>query len=339
MSFWARPRTTDEAVVRRLWSVWYWMRIWGAFALLLLVGCQAHADNLPASFSPEPATVPPASVQSSSPAPSVTLALLGDVMLGRDIHPSTQTFAYFEPYLDSADMALANLESPLTRAPVQTDSPYALCAPPENVRLLAEAGFDLLMLANNHNLDCGERGLLETQSTLSGAGLGFVGPGPEPVYREINGVRLALLAFDATGAFDLESAEQAVRSAKEAGAVVIVSIHWGLEYQSGASQFQKEIASQLAETGAALIWGHHPHVLQPAEWTDAGRTLVFYSLGNALFDQHGLANTRQSALALVRLDPNGVADFRAIPFMIDVPNSRVVEADPASAQAIMRYFK
>jgi poly-gamma-glutamate capsule biosynthesis protein CapA/YwtB (metallophosphatase superfamily) len=260
-------------------------------------------------------------------------------MLGRDVHPSAETFAYLAPFLHSADLALANLESPLTRAPVQTASPYALCAPPERVDLLANAGFDLLTLANNHIFDCGEQGVLETQAALTEAGLGFVGPDPEPVYREINGVRLAFLALDATGEFDLERAGQAVRSAREAGAVVIVSIHWGAEYQAGASEFQKEIAGQLAEAGAALIWGHHPHVLQPATWINEGRTLVFYSLGNVLFDQYGLANTRQSALVLVALDSKGVVAYRAVPFMIDVPNSLIIETDAKSAQAILQYFR
>jgi gamma-polyglutamate biosynthesis protein CapA len=307
--------------------------------VLLLVGCQVKADASPASFSPEPATVSPASIPTSSPTPTVTLALLGDVMLGRDVHPSAETFAYLEPFLLSADFVLANLESPLTRAPIQTTSPYALCAPPERAHLLANAGFDLLTLANNHIFDCGEPGLLETQSTLTDAGLGFVGPDSEPVYREINGVRLAFLALDATGEFDLEHAGQAVRSAKEAGAVVIVSIHWGAEYQAEASEFQKEIAAQLAGAGADLIWGHHPHILQPAAWINQGQTLIFYSLGNALFDQYGLADTRQSALVLVSLDLKGVVDYRTIPFVIDVPNSRIIEADATSAQASLKYFK
>jgi poly-gamma-glutamate synthesis protein (capsule biosynthesis protein) len=265
--------------------------------------------------------------------------LLGDVMLGRDVQPSAESFAYLAPYFSSADLVAANLESPLTRAPAQTESPYVLCAPPEHARILADAGFDLLTLANNHNLDCGEQGLVETQSALEGSGLGYFGPGPAPEYRQVNGLRLAFLAFDATGAFDLQSAGQAVRAAHETGAVVIVSIHWGAEYQSGASPYQKEIAARLAEAGAALIWGHGPHVLQPAEWIREGRAFALYSLGNALFDQYGLANTRQSALALVGLGPDGVVDFRAIPFLIDVPNSRVIDADLESAVVIMRYFK
>jgi poly-gamma-glutamate capsule biosynthesis protein CapA/YwtB (metallophosphatase superfamily) len=294
-------------------------------ALSILAGCQTGAT--PAAF-PTP---------TSNPAPAVTLALLGDVMLGRFVHPTPEAFTALEPSLASADLVLANLESPLTNSPVQTDSTYALCAPPGNVKYLADAGFDLLSLANNHRLDCGEKGLLETQSTLTDAGLGFIGPDPRPVYRSVNGIQLAFLAFDATTQFDVEAAAQAVRSAHEA--VIVVSIHWGAEYQSGASADQKEIAERLAEAGAALIWGHHPHVLQPAEWINDGHTLVLYSLGNALFDQYGLDATRRSALVLVTLDSHGVKQFSAIPFLIDVPNSRIVKAGQADAQIIMQYFK
>jgi poly-gamma-glutamate synthesis protein (capsule biosynthesis protein) len=260
-------------------------------------------------------------------------------MLGRAVHPSAETFNYLEPFLASADLALANLESPLTNSPIETESPYALCAPPENVKYLAGAGFDLLALSNNHSLDCGPKGLAETQSTLTNAGLGFIGPDPEPVYRLINGIRLAFLAFDATGGFDIETAAQAVRSARKAGDIVVVSIHWGAEYQAGASSGQKQIAGQLAEAGAALIWGHHPHVLQPAEWIRDGKTLVLNSLGNALFDQYGLENTRRSALVLVRLGEGGVQELQVIPFLIDFRNSRIVEAGADDAQVIMKYFE
>jgi gamma-polyglutamate biosynthesis protein CapA len=273
----------------------------------------------------------------STPAPVVMLALLGDVMLGRSVRPTPETFAYLGPFLNSADLALANLESPLTDSPVETESDYALCAPPENVKYLADAGFDLLSLANNHSLDCGVKGLLETQSTLTNARLGFIGS--ETVYRSVNGIPLAFLAFDAVTRFEAEAAVQAVRSARADGAVVIVSIHWGMEYQTGASTSQKQIAEQLAEAGAALIWGHHPHVLQPAEWINNGQTLVLYSLGNALFDQYGLANTRRSALVLVTLNSQGVEEFSAIPFLIDIPGSRIVKAGQEDVQVIAGFFK
>ena len=324
-----QPRTAcRQAGDHRAWHPGGWILL-AALALsilaaLALPGCQAQ-NNFPTG--------------SSSPVPSVTLALLGDVMLGRAVHPNRETFTYLKPYLTSADLALANLESPLTDAPLQTESPYVLCAPPQNVAYLVEAGFDYLALANNHRLDCGTEGLLETQRTLTEAGLGFLGPDPEPVYRSIHGIRLAFLAFDATSQFDIETAVQAVRSAREAGALVIVALHWGVEYQSAASTDQKEIAAQLADAGATLIWGHHPHVLQPAGWLQDGKTLVLYSIGNALFDQYGLESTRRSSLILVRLGSSKVEELNVIPFMIDIRNNRMIQADQDTAQVIRSYFK
>ncbi len=331
-----RPRTIHAGQIHCPWLASYWI---AAFLFLESAACQSGMTPSPDLAQLDPASAISEVISTSSPAPSVTLALLGDVMLGRAVHPSTETFSYLEPYLTSADLVLANLESPLTDAPVQTESPYALCAAPENVKYLVDASFDLLALANNHSLDCGTEGLLETQSTLTDAGLGFIGPGAEPAYRLKNGIRLAFLAFDATSRFDIETAVQAVRSAREAGDIVVVSMHWGAEYQAGASTGQKQIAEELAEAGAALIWGHHPHVLQPAEWIHDGRTLVLYSLGNALFDQYGLEATRRSALVLVTLDSSRVQELEIIPFLIDFQDSRIVEADLEDAQVIMNYFK
>jgi poly-gamma-glutamate synthesis protein (capsule biosynthesis protein) len=310
--------------------------LWAALAALFLVlgACQPGQNHTATADPPETAFA-----ASSTPAPSVTLALLGDVMLGREVHPTAETFAYLEPFLSSADLALANLESPLTTAPVQTASPYPLCAPPERVSFLVEAGFDLLALANNHNLDCGPDGLLETRRTLTDAGLGFIGPGPQPIYLSVNGMRLAFLAFDAVSGLDVDASRRAVQSAHDTGAIVVVSVHWGLEYQSGAAASQRRIARALTDGGATVIWGHHPHVLQPAETIDNSRALVLYSLGNALFDQHGLESTRRSALVLVTLDSNGVEGFNVIPFLIDIRNSRVLQAAEEDAPLIKQYFR
>lgn len=272
-------------------------------------------------------------------------------MLARGVTPGDSSLAYLEPYLRSADLALANLESPLTTAPPLA-SGYNLCAPPERVRFLAKSGLDLFSLANNHALDCGLQGLAETESTLVTFGLTPHGPQSVPVYRTINGIQLAFLAFDDVSALlDVETATQVIQKEYDTGALVIVSIHWGMEYQGGASERQKWLATQFAQAGAALIWGHHPHVIQPIEWIQppassapsspsqgkpaGGSTLVLYSLGNALFDQRGLADTRRSALVLVELDENGVRSARAIPFVIDVQHSRVQAADDRVAQAIL----
>ena len=276
-------------------------------------------------------------------APTVTLALLGDMMVGRGVDPKPDTLAYLTPDLSSADLALANLESPLALFLPAADSTYNLCALSVHANLLSTWGFDLLSLANNHSFDCDPYGPADTRSALEAAGITSIGPDLEPVYREVNGLQLAFLAFeDVVLPLDTNAAVQAVRSARQTGAVVIVSLHWGAEYQGGASDRQKFLAQKFAQAGASLIWGHHPHVLQPAEWilppagseSVGGSTLVLYSLGNALFDQGGLDDTRRSALVVVTLDADGVTNVRTVPFEMDVVNNRVVQPDAGTVEKI-----
>jgi poly-gamma-glutamate capsule biosynthesis protein CapA/YwtB (metallophosphatase superfamily) len=270
----------------------------------------------------------------------VTLALLGDLMIGRTIDPTPASLSYLDPELKAADLSLANLESPLANIPPHsgTSAGYNLCTSATRAGLLSAWGLDLLSLSNNHRFDCGPDGPMETASILNAAGLHPVGPGFEPLYREINGLRLGFLAFDDILApIDISTATQAIQSARAGGTLVIVSIHWGAEYQQGPSERQETLARQFANAGAALVVGTHPHVLQPAEWirTSRGKTLVIYSLGNALFDQRGLADTRQSVLVVVTLDSAGVAYARAVPFEIDISHNRVIQPDGETAQQII----
>jgi gamma-polyglutamate biosynthesis protein CapA len=280
----------------------------------------------------------------------VTLALLGDVILGRGVHPHTKTFTYIEPFLQSADLAMANLESPLTKGKVVTKSPYPLCAPPERTHFLSDAGFDLLSIANNHRLDCGFYGYMGTKTYLKQNGMEPIPAGLITVYREVNGVKLAFLAINATAKIQSESLLKAITAARDQGAVVVVSIHWGDEYSVEPNKFQRTLARQMAEAGAALVWGHHPHVLQPVEWIEipcdvlnpaqvCQKTLVFYSLGNALFDQYGLPDTRQSALIMVEVSQDGVQEMHAIPFVIDEPHSKLIAADDETSKKILERLR
>ena len=272
------------------------------------------------------------------PRQTVTLALLGDINLGRGVNPSAGSLALLASDLEGADLALANLESPLSAILPAANLTYNLCSPAGRADLLAAWSLDLLSIANNHSSDCGLDGPSETRSALEGAGVTPIGPGMEPVHREVNGLRLAFLAFDdISSPLDVNAAVQAIRSAREGGTPVIVSIHWGMEYQEGATDRQKMLAQQFATAGALLVWGHHPHVLQPVEWI--GATLVLYSLGNTLFDQGGLEDTRQAALALVEVSAKGVQSLRAIPFVIDVADSRLVAPDAQTARKVLDRLK
>jgi gamma-polyglutamate biosynthesis protein CapA len=277
---------------------------------------------------------------------SVTLALLGDLVLGRGVNPQPDSLAYLAPDLYSADLALANLESPLASGLPASNTPYNLCAPSIRADLLSSWSLDLLSLANNHNLDCSSTGSASSRSILETDGITPIGPDMEPVYREVNGLQLAFLAFeDVSSPLDENAALKAIRSAHANGALVVVSIHWGAEYHGGTSPRQETLAQEFAGAGAALVWGHHPHVLQPSAWIgtppcDGSKplqacTLVLYSLGNALFDQGALDDTRQSALLLVTLDAHGVQSVRAKPFEINLVTSSIVQPDGMTANRIL----
>jgi poly-gamma-glutamate synthesis protein (capsule biosynthesis protein) len=255
------------------------------------------------------------------------------------VQPSQASLAYLAPHLQAADLVLANLESPLAEiSPVESSAPgYNLCAPAWRAQFLSQWGLDLLSLANNHINDCSPDGAVATVGILSSEGLASVGPGPQPLYREINGLLIAFLAFDDILApLDSEAALHAIQAAREHGVQVVVLVHWGMEYQAGASDRQKDLAHRFAEAGAVLVVGTHPHVLQPVEWIATGgrKTLVLYSLGNALFDQPGLPDTRQSALVVIQLNEHGIQSARAVPFAINVPASRVESPDDQAVQQI-----
>ncbi|RPI20657.1 MAG: CapA family protein [Chloroflexota bacterium] len=276
-----------------------------------------------------------------SPAPTATLAFLGDVMLGRGVaaaHTSggwETALAPISTELQAASLALANLESLLTSAPLlpvegETGKslPYDLRAGPQGLRTLLVAGIDLVSIANNHTYDSGPQGLADTRRSLVEAGILPVGPGGLPVYRQAGGLTLAFLAYDDINVrFGLEEAAEAVTTARRSGALVFVSIHWGSEYVPAPNPRQQAVALTLANAGAAVIWGHHPHVRQPVKWVQGeGQSrpaLVAYSLGNALFDQTTPPAAQLGALLRVTVDREGVLSAEIIPFEID-PRSGIV---------------
>lgn len=279
-------------------------------------------------------------------ASTVTLALLGDLQLGRGVAQAhqdgdwQQALGVLKPALKRSSLALGNLESPLAAQVLQgSGDGYNLCAPPESVSALTTAGIDLLSLANNHASDCQANGVEQTRQILSASGLAGIGPGFQPFMQEVNGLKLAFLAFDdVSQALEVQPAVDAVKQATQSADVVIVSLHWGAEYQRSPTSRQKALAQVLTDAGADLIWGHHPHVLQPLEYINRpdGQppALVAYSLGNALFDQPGSPQANRSALLLVEISSQGVQSFEIIPFEIDPRNGVVIPASRDSAQSI-----
>jgi gamma-polyglutamate biosynthesis protein CapA len=265
----------------------------------------------------------------------IQITFLGDVMLGRGIaraasrNKDWHPFAALQPILELSDISAANLESPLTDAPVITRG-YALCAPPSQVSTLKAARINLLTIANNHNLDCGEKGLEQTRSTLQSDGLHYAGPVLQPAYIYNHGSRIAILALDdISSAVDLNTVKTILKSTASQSDLVIISIHWGNEYQPAPSSRQRNLARALINAGANVIIGHHPHVIQDMETiirADGKSTgLVFYSLGNALFDQQGLADTRIGEIVRLYYVPDRSIRYSSNRFEIN-PREGIIQS-------------
>ncbi|WNG43449.1 CapA family protein [Archangium minus] len=222
--------------------------------------------------------------------------------------------------LRSADVAMVNLETPVSGDPLASTGPLRFDAPSAMLHALAVAGVDVVSLANNHAFDQRRAGIQATWAHLAKAGLQGVGSGPseaaawEPLILEKRGMRIGFLSFtrwlngarnptdpDASPhvafvpypskvkvGLDPESAVELVRAAARRCDALIVSIHWGIEYSHAPQPEDRKLARALLEAGALAIIGHHPHVLQPIESyrTTSGRdTLIAFSLGNLIANQ------------------------------------------------------
>jgi poly-gamma-glutamate synthesis protein (capsule biosynthesis protein) len=209
--------------------------------------------------------------------------------------------AALAPALGGADLGFANLEFPIGeaawvrggRAP-EFRHDEALPA------ALQRAGVCALSLANNHMMDCGERGLLRTLECCANAGLAVAGAGRTleearaPAWLEAGGARVALLAravasSDAARAaapgiapLERERLREDLARWRPEAEVLVVSVHWGSMYVDYPPPRVLEIARAIEDEGADLVLGHHPHVLQG--WRRRGRTLTLFSLGDAAFN-------------------------------------------------------
>ncbi len=302
---------------------------------------------------------------SSTPSLRVNLEAVGDINLARAVGEAVSTlgprvvFDGVQPVLDSADVLVGNLECALTAGGDPQRKNFTFAAPPEAAGALTLAGFDVLSLANNHAMDYGVAGLLDTLAVLDEHGIAGVGAGNSaaqahaPVILVRNGLRLAFLAYVdvpvENNGFDVHTwiASDAqpgiawadpvrmaadVAAAKSQADVVIVLLHSGYEISTflpNVSGDQQLEARTAIDAGAALVIGAHPHFLQPIERYHGG--LIAYSLGNFVFDgYYGVANA--SIILRVLLTPAGVQSYDWVPVLIE--NGLPVLTDLAEAPVI-----
>lgn len=282
----------------------------------------------------------------STPSKRVTLMAVGDIMLGRTIgtlieeEGPTVPFAFTYETLSTADITLGNLECPISTRGSAVDKAYAFRAPILAGESLAFAGIDLVSLANNHILDYGTPALEDTLAVLADNHIQPVGAGMDntgayaPVVMEINGLKLAFLAFLDVPTTDYDyrqweagpnkpgvawayeqKVRQVVSTAKKDADVVIVLVHNGYEIIQTVSDAQQAFAHLAIDSGATLVIGSHPHVLQRIETYQNG--LIVYSMGNFVFDNF-LYPPNYSGILSVVLVPGGVESYEMIDVVIQL---------------------
>lgn len=247
----------------------------------------------------------------------ITLSAVGDVMMhmpqtrsGIQGDGSRNYDSFFErikPYIESADIAIANLETTLVEKGPYSGFPR-FKSPVEIVDALHNAGFDILTTANNHSVDNNETGIYTTLNQIKEKGLTAVGTSrsaeeQKPYIIEKNGLKIGLAAYtygtngipvpkDKPFLINLINAEKILKDMLYLDLYDVdfklVALHFGNEYQRTPSELQKEQVLFLNSLGVDVVIGTHPHVLQPVEWVEGDqghRTLVAYSLGNFISNQ------------------------------------------------------
>lgn len=247
--------------------------------------------------------------QAKNAGAEVQIFATGDMQFDRHIREVSAKrggdflFTCMDPLLGSADFAVANLEGPITpnnsqsvgSVPGAPDN-YIFTFPTSTGALLARHNIGAVGIGNNHINNFGLAGILSTQQNLTDAGVGAFGgiKGYEGIFEtEVHGVPLAFVGYNEFGGSKAGDVAKTIAAERAKGRVVIVYAHWGDEYMDASARL-RPIATAFATSGASAIIGAHPHIVLGHE--RIGATLVYYSVGNFIFDQywndpvsHGLA--------------------------------------------------
>ena len=267
-----------------------------------------------------------------------TASFVGDIMMGRHVQDAIDQkgydhlFAFTDPYFAASDYATGNFSHPIVPpgSDLQEDENQNehLKAEPESLDVLAERNFQVMNIANNNIHDYDYLGMIGTRDAFDNhPDIDAAGIQTEPesydhiryTYHEEADLTVATVGFSdviapnsgvlsfrpGVATFDtLAYVMRAIVEATTEADMVIVHAHWGEYYNSQVTTRQREIAEAMAKAGADVIIGHNPNVPAPVEIVDD--TIVFYSLGNFIFDQ-GWSRSKQSTLAYYALADDGTA--------------------------------
>jgi len=250
----------------------------------------------------------------------ITMAAAGDMLIHDCIYNAARTkdsydfkpfFKEVKPYMDAADLTFANQESMIGGAVLGLSSYPSFNSPFEAGDALRDAGVDIVSVANNHTLDRGEQAVMRALKHWDQLGMAYTGAYQSEqdaasirILQTPSGISAAYLAYTygtngiavpagkgyLVSMIDQEKIKRDLAEARKAADVVVLSLHFGNEYERVPNAKQKALVQFAADHGADVVLGHHPHVLQPIEWVpgkNGYQTLVAYSLGNFISGQKG----------------------------------------------------
>ncbi|MGP4076792.1 CapA family protein [Halobacillus sp. K22] len=257
--------------------------------------------------------VDPNSKNSIDLSKEISITAIGDVLIHERIYDAAETSEGYnftpmieqtKPYLDSSTITIANQETMIGGEELGFSGYPAFNSPVEIGNNLKELGVDVVTLANNHTLDRGTKGINNAIDHWEKIDMKYTGAYQSKedseeilVYDTKEGISVAILSYtygtngvnapDGKGyvvnRIQLDKMAQDIEKAKKQSDAILLSLHFGDQYEPYPNQFQKDVVQFAADRGVTAVIGHHPHVLQPLDWVegkDGHKMLTAYSLGN-----------------------------------------------------------
>jgi gamma-polyglutamate biosynthesis protein CapA len=278
----------------------------------------------------------------SKPVP-VTVLAFGDMMLDRKVREQINKngpeypFVLIKDFLQSNDVVMANAEGPFTFNDSVTlgvkNAPLQFTFDPAILPTLKELGFTLLGQANNHTLNFGTAGFRQSTFSIEAAGLNWFGDPSNkevaPFVAETRGEKIAFIGYNEFAFQGLDNVLQAIKDAKKDASFVVIYPHWGEEYNPSFTLAQQKIAYAFIDAGADVVIGTHPHVIEPVEMYE--NKVIFYSLGNFIFDQSVAGPTSRGLAVKISLAKNSTT-YDLFPISISKQQAALMVGEDRQAE-------
>lgn len=257
---------------------------------------------------------------------NATVLFAGDMMFDRTIRAamaekgSDHVFSCIAPELRDADLVVANLEGPVTThdsmslgSEIGSLENMTFTFPTTTAHLLARYNIRVVSLANNHIMNFGDDGLMQTKRWLAEAGVQYFGA-PDDVDRtarvDIKGIPFSFIGWSDWDSTTKDETLAQIRTERALGRIVVVFAHWGEEYEPPPERV-RALGRHFVDAGATLVVGAHPHIVQEHEVYNG--TYIFYSLGNFVFDQYWNEDVRTGLLVRATFNKYGVTAIDSLP--------------------------